>query len=578
MPEQKRSDYLHALENFQLAHWQAGLEHILARLRGESVDLLAYEEVRRQVHGKETSRRQLKDIPLDAIVGSVGRYTDFTRSFLPRRDSDRVRWAQVQVGMTGLVGLPPIEVYQIGEVYFVLDGNHRVSVARQQGAKRIEAYVTEVEAKVALTPDMQPDDLILAAEYADFLQRTRLDELRPATDLHLTLPGRYPVLFAQIEAHQRRLQAEGQSEIDEAAAAVSWYDSVYAHIAELIRRQDLLKDFPGRTPLDLYVWITKYQEELAATLGWEVAPDVAAAELARQRSPRLGRVAARVGEKLRDVLTPDALESGPSSGVWRWQRDAAPGDRRLFAQILVPVTGQEEHWFALYQALQIARREGGQVVGLHAVARQSDIETPAVHDLKAQFFDRCAKTGIPARFDVVAGPVARVICERGRFTDLTVIRLVHPPAPNPIARLGSGIRTMLHRCPGPLLITPRSWHVLAQPLLAYNGSDKAREALYVTAYLSRRWDLRPVVLAAAPDGADALLAEARAYLEGRGVEAEYVQSKRAVAGAVLAAAEAHGRDLIILGGYSRPPLGEAARDSTVNALLRASRVPLLICR
>jgi nucleotide-binding universal stress UspA family protein len=410
------------------------------------------------------------------------------------------------------------------------------------------------------------------------LQRTRLDELRPTADLRLTLPGRYPALLAQIEAHKQRLQAGGRAEIDEEEAAVSWYDSVYAPIAALIRRQDMLRDFPGRTPLDLYTWIAKYQEELAATLGWEVAPEIVAAELSRQHSPRLERVAARVGEKLRDVLTPDALESGPSSGLWRWQRDAAPGDRRLFAQILAPVTGQEEHWFALNQALQIARREGGQVVGLHVVARKSDLESPTVHNLRAQFFDRCAKSGIPARFDVAAGPVARVICERSRFADLTVIRLVHPPAPNPIARLSSGIRTMLHRCPGPLLITPRSWHMLARPLLAFNGSDKAREALFVTAYLSQRWHLRPVVLAAAPTAADDLLAEARAYLQARGVEAEYVQSRRAIGGAVLAAAAAHERDLIILGGYSRAPLGEAARDSTVNALLRASRVPLLICR
>jgi hypothetical protein len=82
-------------------------------------------------------------------VGSVGRYDDFTRSFLPRRDSDAGRWARVKAATLDLTGLPPIEVYQIGQAYFVLDGNHRVSVARQLGAPTIQAYVTEV-------PDQSP--------------------------------------------------------------------------------------------------------------------------------------------------------------------------------------------------------------------------------------------------------------------------------------------------------------------------------------------------------------------------------------------------------------------------------------
>lgn len=578
MPQQSRSDYLQALHNFRLAYLQAGLEQILARLKGESADLLPYEEVRQLLHGKENPRRTLRDIPLDAIVGSVGRYTDFTRSFLPRRNSDQYRWAQVEMGMKGLTGLPPIAVYQIGEAYFVEDGNHRVSVARQMGAEMIEAYVTQVETKAALTPAMQPDDLILAAEYADFLERTHLDETRPDADLRLTLPGRYPVLLAQIEAHQQRLRAQGQAGVDDAAAAASWFDTIYAPIADLIRRQDMLYDFPQRTPLDLYVWITKYRQELADSVGWDVSPDIVAAELARRHSPRPGRAAARLSERLRDALTPDPLESGPPADVWRRERENRSRDRRFFVHILTPVTGQEEHWFALYQALQIARREGGQVLGLHVVARKADIDAAAVRDIRAQFFERCAKSGVPAHFSVAAGSVTRAICERGRFADLTVIRLVHPPPPNPIARLGSGIRTLLHRCSGPLLVTPRSWHSLERPLLAYNGSAKAREALFLAAYLARRWHLRPVVLAARPTGAGDLLADARALLEAHGVEAEYLQTDRAIAGAVLETAATRQCDFILLGGYSRPPLGEAARDSTVNALLRASRIPLLICR
>ena len=100
----------------------------------------------------------------DAIVGSVGRYADFTRSFLPRRESSARRWAAVRTALPDVAAFPPITVYQVGEAYFVLDGNHRVSVARQAGATHIPAYVTEIETPVPLTPDARPDELICQAK------------------------------------------------------------------------------------------------------------------------------------------------------------------------------------------------------------------------------------------------------------------------------------------------------------------------------------------------------------------------------------------------------------------------------
>ncbi len=170
-------DYEHAVQDFREARRQAVREQLMAHLTGKAADLLSYDEVREKLKARGSKPLGLKDIPLDAIVGSVGRYADFTRSFLPKVDSDRERWARVQVANADLTGLPPIEAYQIGEAYFVRDGNHRVSVARQLGAPTIQAYVTEIETRVPLTADVQPDDLILKAEYADFLEKTRLDEI-----------------------------------------------------------------------------------------------------------------------------------------------------------------------------------------------------------------------------------------------------------------------------------------------------------------------------------------------------------------------------------------------------------------
>ena len=110
-------------------------------------------------------------------------------------------------------GLPPIEAYKIGEVYFVKDGNHRVSVARQMDLPSIQGYVTEIKTKVSLSPEDNPDSLILKAEYADFLEKTHLDILRPDVNLQLTAPGKYPLLEEHIYVHQYYLGIEEQRDI-----------------------------------------------------------------------------------------------------------------------------------------------------------------------------------------------------------------------------------------------------------------------------------------------------------------------------------------------------------------------------
>jgi hypothetical protein len=238
-----------AVYDFRRARRQAQLEQVMARLTGASTELLNYEDVRQKLKGSRITSRGLQDIPIDAIIGSVGRYTDFTRSFLPRQDEDQTRWARVERAMSNLVGLPPVEVYQIGKVYFVMDGNHRVSVAKQLGATHIEAYVTECHTKVPLSPDVQPQDLIVKAEYAEFLERTHLDELRPDVDLSMSLPGKYRELEEHISVHRYFMGIEQNQEIPYEEAVAHWYDTVYLPVVQMIRENGILRDFPtGRRP------------------------------------------------------------------------------------------------------------------------------------------------------------------------------------------------------------------------------------------------------------------------------------------------------------------------------------------
>jgi hypothetical protein len=168
-------DFSAAVQDFHRARNQAALKQVLARLTGKSTELLSYEDVRQKVRASGVVSRSLQEIPVEAIIGSVGRYNDFTRDFLPRQDSDQTRWANVKVAVKSLTGVPPVELYKVGDIYFVHDGHHRISVARQLGNTHVQAYVTEIRSKVPLTADMEPDDLILKAEYAELAFRCAAD-------------------------------------------------------------------------------------------------------------------------------------------------------------------------------------------------------------------------------------------------------------------------------------------------------------------------------------------------------------------------------------------------------------------
>ncbi|MBC8263415.1 MAG: universal stress protein [Anaerolineales bacterium] len=580
MTEPSLYSFSSAVQDFRRARRQADLQEITARLTGKSAELLPYEDVRRKLKAEVATRRGLEDIPLDAIVGSVGRYADFTRSFLPRQDSDEERWARVKVKVTDLGGLPPIEVYQIGEVYFVSDGNHRVSVARQVGATHIQAYVTEVRTKVPLSPDTQPDDLIVKAEYADFLEHTHLDELRSETDLSMTAPGQYKILQEHIEVHRYFMGLEQKREIPYEEAVGHWYDEVYWPVVQVIRQRGILRDFPERTETDLYLWVSEHRAALGQELGWEIGTDEAAADLAAQFSPRPQRVVARVSEKLLDAVTPDELQAGPPPGQWRREQLAARRDDRLFADILVPVSGEEIGWHALEQALVVARREGAQLHGLHVAPSEVQRDSEETQAVQAEFNRRCQAAGIPGELVLAVGEVPREICERARWTDLVIVNLAYPPAPQPLARLSSGFRTLIRRCARPVLAVPETSSRLSRALLAYDGSPKADEALFVATYLSGKWNIPLVVVTVIETGrttSDAL-ARAQRYLKTHGVQATFAKESGPVAEAILRTAEEHESDLIIMGGYGLGPVLEVVVGSAVDQVLRESRQPMLICR
>jgi nucleotide-binding universal stress UspA family protein len=573
-----------ALHDFQRARSRAAFQEIIARLTGKSTELLSYEEVRKSLKlGAGLASRGLQDIPLDAIVGSVDRYGDYTRTFLPRHDVDAWRWARVQMAMTNLAGLPPIEVYKVGDVYFVLDGNHRVSVARQLGNSYIQAYVTEVPTPVPLTPDTRPDELIIKARYAAFLKRTGLDRHQPEVDLTVTVPGQYRILEEHIQAHHHLMELDQGREVSLEEAAAHWYDEVYRPVVEMIREQGILRDFPERTETDLYLWLSEHHQELEQSLGWEIDPAAAATDLRDRFSKRPQRLATRMGGKLWEAMIPDELEAGPPPGQWRreqgWPDASAPPRDRLFAGILVPVSGLDTSWYALEQAQEIARREGGRLLGLHVVSSADRLNSPEALAVQAEFNRRCEAAGVPGNLVIDAGQVANKICERTRWVDVTVVNLAHPPSPQPFARLTSGFRTLIRRCNSPVLAVPRPASPMDRALLAYDGSPKADEALFLVTYLAHRWQFSLAVVSVSDNRVTpATLAQAQAYLAAHEIEANFVEEHGDVPTAILKIAAEHESNLIVMGGYGFTPVLEVLLGSAVDRVLQSSWQPVLICR
>lgn len=515
-------------------------------------------------------------------MGSCGRYEDFTRTFLPLRSSDQVRWAQVQtyIQEKGIANIPPIGVYQIGDVYFVADGNHRVSIALRMGATHIRARVTELQTKVVLSPDDRPDELILKVEYANFLARSHLDLNRPEANLQLTVPGKYWLLEAQIEAHCYLTAGASDQPVSFEEAAVLWFDGVYSGVAQLIRDRDLLRDFPGRTEADLYVWAFEHRAELKQTSAWDVGIGTALHDFTVQQQAELKGAAQRI-QRLKDRVTPSPLASNlTQTGAWQKEKSAGPAHRCLFFNVLVAITEDDYGRQALEQSLEIVRRERGRLRGLHVVDSEAERSNITSQFLQGEFTVKCRAVGINGKLSIETGQPVDKLCERSTLADIVVAPLLKPPGTNLVTRLHSGFRTLVQRSARPVLAVPDQPSRFTKALLVYDGRPKAQEALFIASYLAGQWQMPLVVLTVTDRNMtdQSLEDEAKAYLDKRGVQPQFVRKNGVVAKAILETVEEQAADLIIMGGYSQKPVKGLLLGDSVDELLSRTKQPVLICR
>jgi hypothetical protein len=302
-----------AERDFNEARWRAFLNDIAAFLRRRPNELLSFDAVRFALPIYGQSYRGVQEVPVEKIVGTTSnRYVDFDRAFLPAQTYTKSRWKTIDELRLRDRYLPPIQLYKVGDLYFVRDGHHRVSVARQVGQTYIDAEVIEMHTREPLTKNMRrldPTRLEALGEYASFLEKTQLDKLRPDVNIEFSQPGGYRRLLEHIVVHQYLLGLDYRRDVSWEEAVTDWYDYVYMPIVHIVRERSALSEFPGRTEADLYLWVTDHHWTLNLQESQDHHHDVgfeeAALDMVRKRSPRLNRKIAR------------ALEAWVSS--WRGQ-------------------------------------------------------------------------------------------------------------------------------------------------------------------------------------------------------------------------------------------------------------------
>ncbi len=282
-----------ASEDFNRARSLSKLFSMLSLLRPEKQELLSFYEVKNLLRPKKENYRGMQVVEVSQIAGSEGRYKDFNKTFLPRKEHLRHRWESIDRAHLTDVILPPIKLYKIGGAYFVRDGNHRVSVARTQGVEAIDAEVIELDTAINVQPSWTHEQLkraLIDYERNLFLKDTGLDKLiQEKGELDFTAPGRFDEVLQHILGPKYYINQSIDRELSLEQAAHSWYNNLYKPAVTIIKEEGLLNRFPGRTKSDLYVWTIKHWDLLKKRYGEQFSMKEAMQDYSRRFGVPLGR-------------------------------------------------------------------------------------------------------------------------------------------------------------------------------------------------------------------------------------------------------------------------------------------------
>ncbi|MBQ0071890.1 MAG: transcriptional regulator [Spirochaetales bacterium] len=287
--------------DFQKARRHAQLESIFSTLRWKNPNLLSFYEVTKLVRPESECYKGMQAIPVAKIIGSENRYHDFSAAFYPKSPNLRFRWENVDKARLEDVILPPISVYQLGEWYFVRDGNHRVSVAKANGLEFIDAEVVELSSRIPLEEGMTMNELkrrVVNFERQQFLAQYQPTYL-PMEKIVFTSPGSYPEMVNHINVHKYYINLDKDYEISFEEAARSWYEKVYRPIVVAAEAEQLLSEFPGQTEADIYIWLVRKWDELKRIHAATTEGDAAKAMKEEEKDKTLSRWVEYLKEQLK---------------------------------------------------------------------------------------------------------------------------------------------------------------------------------------------------------------------------------------------------------------------------------------
>lgn len=264
--------------DFRLARMRSFFSRVKDALSGRPHQMMAFDEVREKLHLGGPVYQGVKTVPVKRIIGSVDRYRDFDRLFLPAHGQLQDRWRRISRAWYEELSLPPVLLYQVGDIYFVIDGNHRVSVARSQGQDFIDAEVRQCRSRVPVTEGIRPEDLERLGERVEFLERTQLDRIRPGALVETTILGGYDRIVEHIAVHRYFMGIDFKREIPEQEAVAHWYDTFYRPIVDVVVESGILEEFEGKTPTDLYLWVMDHMHYLRSSPDGESIDAAQAAE------------------------------------------------------------------------------------------------------------------------------------------------------------------------------------------------------------------------------------------------------------------------------------------------------------
>jgi hypothetical protein len=274
-------------QEFESAMFVSLLKNLKYLLVGRNNELLSFEKIKKGFGLFKRNNLGVRPVFVGDIIGSMDRYSDFDRYFLPKKAHLQRRWAQIHNLLLRDVILPPVKLYKVGKVYFVLDGHHRVSASKKMGVKYIDAEVIEYVTDVEITPDMDPKEIVLLIERENFLNLTGLKINRPGIKTRITAPGQYDILLGQINKLLVQLNEnikEDKKLLTFEEASLIWYDNIYLPAIETIKNYGILEKFPNRTKTDLYIWINEHKRYLSLKYGREVVIKFAAKDIMRMYS------------------------------------------------------------------------------------------------------------------------------------------------------------------------------------------------------------------------------------------------------------------------------------------------------